>query len=89
LYAISLTDDVKSSLDLDDSAVGVYVGSVLDKTPADIIGVRRGDIIVGINGTSIRNLAEFYTVLRENTTRELWFEVRRGEAEIETVKFKR
>ncbi|MDR2900750.1 MAG: Do family serine endopeptidase [Treponema sp.] len=89
LYAIALTEDVKSSLDLDDSAVGIYVGSVLDKTPADIIGVRRGDIIVGINGTSINDLAEFYTVLRENTSRELWFELKRGDAEIETVKFKR
>jgi S1-C subfamily serine protease len=89
LYAIALTDDVKNSLDLDDSVVGVYVGSVLDKTPADIIGVRRGDIIVGINGTPIHNLAEFYSVLREETQRELWFEVKRGDAALETVKFKR
>jgi Do/DeqQ family serine protease len=89
LYAIGLTDDVKNSLDLADSAVGVYVGSVLAKTPADIIGVRRGDIIVGVNGTSVNDLAAFYRVLREQTSRELWFEVKRGEATLETVKFKR
>jgi Do/DeqQ family serine protease len=89
LYAVALTDDVKNSLNLDDSVVGVYVGSVLAKTPADIIGVRRGDIIVGINGTPISDLAEFYKVLREKTARELYFEVKRGDATLETVKFKR
>jgi Do/DeqQ family serine protease len=89
LYAIALTDDVRNSLNLDDSVVGVYVGSVLDKTPADIIGVRRGDIITEINGTSVNNLAEFYQVLREETERELWFEVKRDDATLETVKFKR
>jgi S1-C subfamily serine protease len=89
LYVIALTEDVKNSLDLDNSVSGVYVGSVLAKTPADIIGVQRGDIITGINGNPVSNLAAFYQVLREKTSRELWFEVKRGDAELETVKFKR
>ncbi len=89
LQAVALTDNVKNGLGLDASVTGVYVGSILDKTPADIVGVRRGDIIEGINGTPIRDLAGFYRVLREETSRELWFEVKRGEASLETMKFKR
>lgn len=89
VYAIALSDNVKSSLKLDKSVTGVYVGDVLAKTPAAIVGVQRGDIITGINGTAITDLASFYKVLREKTAKELWFEVKRGDATLETVKFKR
>jgi C-terminal processing protease CtpA/Prc len=65
------------------------VAQVISDSPADIIGLKQGDFITGINGESVKNIADFYKLLREKTEKELWFEITRGESSLDTLKFKR
>jgi Do/DeqQ family serine protease len=89
VYVVPLTESVRSSLKLDNNALGLYVAQVVDKSPASVVGLQRGDRIISLNGESVRDLSTFYRLLREKTGRELWFEVVRGDSTLETLKFKR
>jgi serine protease Do len=89
LFIVPLTDAIRDSLNLDRNAQGLYVAQVMPETPAAIIGLQRGDRITGINGETVRDLTAFYKSLREKTDRELWFNFIRGDAALETLKFKR
>jgi Do/DeqQ family serine protease len=89
LLVVPLTDSVRSSLRLDSNAQGLYVSSVIAETPAAIIGLQRGDRITHINDTPVRDLLSFYRVLRENTSRELWFTFIRGETTLDSLRFRR
>jgi S1-C subfamily serine protease len=89
LYAVPLTESVRTSLKLDNNAGGLYVTQVIARSPAAIVGLQRGDRIIGLNGEPVQDLASFYRALREKTVRELWFEVVRGDSTLETMKFKR
>jgi S1-C subfamily serine protease len=89
LYVVPLTDAVRSSLKLDANTQGLYVANVVARSPASIMGLQRGDLITGINGEKVRDLASFYRTLREKGSAELWFELVRGDASLETMKYKR
>lgn len=86
---VSLTDELRTSLNLDKDAKGLYVIQVIDDTPAHVVGLKRGDRITSINDTPITDLASFYRVLREKTDRELWFGLIRGESNLESLKYRR
>jgi Do/DeqQ family serine protease len=89
IVVVSLSDAVRSSLNLDRDAQGLYVANVIAETPAAIIGIQRGDRITAVNDTPVRDLASFYRVLREKTDKELWFTFTRGETTLDSLKFKR
>jgi Do/DeqQ family serine protease len=89
VYAIPLSDTLRESLKLDRNAPGLYVAQVIDKSPASVVGLQRGDRIIAINGETIRDLSAFYRLLREKAGRELWFEVIRGDSTLETLRYKR
>jgi Do/DeqQ family serine protease len=91
VYVLPLTDELKKRLGLDQNVRGtLFVAQVIAGSPADIIGLKDGDRITGVNGETFRDLAGFYRLLREKTDRELWFELIRGDDNrIETQKFKR
>ncbi|MDR1467807.1 MAG: Do family serine endopeptidase [Spirochaetaceae bacterium] len=86
---IPLTDDIREELSVEKSVEGVVAIGVTPKSPADIVGLAGRDVITAVNGEVVRDVAAFYKVLREKTTRELWFEVRRGASTVETLRFKR
>jgi S1-C subfamily serine protease len=86
---VTLTDEMKNSLKLDKNARGLYVAQVIADSPSDIIGLRQGDRVTGINGEDVRDLAAFYRILREKTDKELWFAFIRGDSPLETLKYKR
>lgn len=88
LYVIPLTDEVKDSLKLDKNAQGIYTAQVIDQSPAAIVGIQRGDRILGINGKQVKDIADFYKLLRE-TERELQFSFIRGDSELESLKFRK
>jgi Do/DeqQ family serine protease len=87
--ALPLTDQIRTSFNLDKNAQGLFVAQVFADSPADIIGLKRGDLITGINGERVRDLQNFYQLLRDNTARELWLTFTRGDSSLETLKFKR
>jgi Do/DeqQ family serine protease len=89
VLAIPITDEVRSAFELERNVQGLFAAQVLADSPADVIGLRRGDIITGINGETVRDLQSFYRLLRDNTARELWFNFSRSGSTLETLKFKR
>jgi Do/DeqQ family serine protease len=89
LYVVPLTDELRDNLKLDKNAKGLYVGQVIDTSPADIVGLRPGDRITAINGEEVKDLAAYFKLLREKTDRELWFGFIRGDSTLETLKFKK
>ncbi|MDR1389391.1 MAG: Do family serine endopeptidase [Treponema sp.] len=89
LIAIPLSDDIRTSLKLPGNVEGLYVGQVIAKSPAAVVGLLRQDIITQVNGERIRDLPSFYKSLRDKASKELWFDVRRGEASLETPRYKR
>ena len=89
VIVIPLNDQIRQSLRLDNNAKGLLVEELISGTPADVVGLRRGDRIISVNGETVNDLAAFYKVLREKTAAELWFGIIRGESTLETLKFKR
>ncbi|GMO48462.1 MAG: Do family serine endopeptidase [Termitinemataceae bacterium] len=89
LFAMPIDDEIRKDLKLKDSAKGLIIVQVYDKTPASIIGLQRHDVIVSINDENVSDLVSFYRVIREKATKELYFKVKRGDSELETMKFKR
>jgi Do/DeqQ family serine protease len=89
VYAVPLNDAQRNSLKLEQNVQGVYVAQVYTESPADIIGLKRGDVITGINGQPVKDLAAFFLVLRDKTNQELWFNIIRGSSNMETMRFKR
>jgi S1-C subfamily serine protease len=89
LVVVTLTDDVRSSLNLDKDAQGLYVAQVIAESPAAIVGLQRGDRITAINDTQVKDLQSFYRVLREKADRELWFSFIRGTSNLDSLKYRR
>ncbi|MCL2127269.1 MAG: Do family serine endopeptidase [Treponema sp.] len=89
LQLVPLTDEFRESLKLDKDAKGLLVAQVLTDTPADIIGLKQGDLINSLNGENIRDLPSYYRLLREKTSVELWFGFTRSGSALESLKFKR
>jgi len=86
---IPLDDQIRQTLNLDANARGLIAGQVIAQSPAEVVGVRQGDRIISVNGETVNDLASFYKVLREKTSNELWFGIIRGDATLESVRFKR
>jgi Do/DeqQ family serine protease len=84
-----INDTIRNAFNMDKTVQGLAVIQIIDKSPASVVGLQRGDRITGINGEKVNDLAAFYRVLREKTGRELWFEVIRGDNTLETLKYKR
>ena len=89
VMVFSLTDEMRTSLNLAKDAQGLYVAQVIAETPAAIVGLQRGDRITSINDTPVKDLASFYKVLREKTDKELWFSFIRGDSTLDSLKFRR
>jgi Do/DeqQ family serine protease len=86
---LDISEELRSSLNLEADAQGLYVIQVIPETPAAIVGLQRGDRITAINDHPVKDLAEFYRVLREKTERELWFSFIRSENNLDSLKFRR
>jgi Do/DeqQ family serine protease len=84
-----INDAIRSAFNFGKDVQGLVVAQLVDKSPASVVGLQRGDRITGVNGEKVNDLAAFYRVLREKTSKELWFEVIRGDNTLETLKYKR
>ena len=86
---IPLNDQIRENLNLDKNAKGLYAAQIVQGGPADIVGLKQGDRITAVNGENVNDIAAFFKVLREKTDNELWFGIIRGEASLESLRFKR
>jgi Do/DeqQ family serine protease len=89
MHLVPLTDELKTSLDLASDARGLYVAQVIADSPADVVGLRQGDLINSVNGEEVRDLRAYYRALRERTSRELYFGFTRSGSSLESLKFRR
>jgi len=89
LLVMPLTDDLRESLGLDKDAKGLCVVRVESNSPADIIGMRQGDLVTALNGENVRDLRAFYRLLREKTTSDFWLGFTRSGSSLESLKFKK
>jgi len=83
----AVTEDVASSLGLEE-AKGALVSKVTAESPADVAGVRRGDLIVGVDGqqvSSVRTLPRLVAAVKPGKTAELTL-LRKGEERTVSVK---
>jgi len=89
LMVAALTDEMRSSLNLDRNAQGLYVSQVVAESPAAIIGLQRGDRITAVNDTQVKDLPSFYKTIREKGDKELWFSFTRGTSNLDSLKYRR
>jgi S1-C subfamily serine protease len=89
IHLLPLTDEVIKELELHRNARGLCVVQVIDGSPADIVGLRQGDLLYSINGEDFKDLSSYYKLLREKTSKELWFGFTRSGSDLESLKFKR
>jgi S1-C subfamily serine protease len=82
-----LTDALREELKLNRNTSGVYVPGFIAESPAALIGIQKGDIIIAVNGELVSDLAAFYKELREKSDRELWFTYIRGNSTQNSLKF--
>jgi len=90
VVVMPITDEIRQGLQLDVNTRGLVVAAQVNAgSPADIVGLKQGDIITSINGAAVNDIASFYRVLRERTASEIWFGIRRGDATLESLRYKR
>ncbi len=83
--ASDIDDDLRERHALAADRTGVVVISVVTGSDADSAGIRAGDVVEAVNGTSVASLAEFYRRVGAADS-EIVFTIRRGAARI-TVGF--
>jgi S1-C subfamily serine protease len=86
---LPLTENVRGQLGLDAAARGLHVAQVIQGSPADIVGLRSGDLITSVNGVAVADLAAYFRTMRERTSAELRFGFTRGGAQLESLTFRR
>jgi len=72
-----ITDDVRSQLNLGSSDAGLVIGAVDQGGPADVAGLKSGDLITKVGGKEVRNLGDFYKALNNPGSREILFAIQR------------
>jgi S1-C subfamily serine protease len=86
--AAPLTDETREQLKIDDKRVeGVVVTNVEEKSPAASLRLQNGDVITAVNGTTVKNLAEFYNELA-NAKKSVNFDIYSNGGTITTGTYK-
>ena len=77
-----LGPQLKQALGLPKRLQGALVSRVRPDGPARVSGLERGDVVLELEGSSIRSARSFYEILERTTTgQEVELRVRRGESE--------
>ena len=81
-------DETREQLKIDDKRVeGVVVTNVEEKSPAASLRLQNGDVITAVNGTTVKNLAEFYNELA-NAKKSVNFDIYSNGGTITTGTYK-
>jgi Do/DeqQ family serine protease len=89
VYVHPIDEELRAQMKLDKNVNGLMVVRVIEQSPAAVINLQRGDIITEINDTPVKDIAAFYKVLREKAQKEFWADIKRGDSELETMRYKR
>jgi serine protease Do len=77
-----VNDALRQQFDLDPQAGALIIGSVDEGSPADIAGLKRGDLIRSVNGQEVNSLLEFYQNFNDSKSREILFSINRQDTEL-------
>lgn len=83
-----LTDDLRTSLELDDDVAGVVISGVTSKSPAAALRLQVGDVITAVNDQKVEDIKEFYENLDFTGKKEIWFDVYSDGHTISTGRYK-
>lgn len=84
-----IDDDLRKRFDIDKNQKGVLVTNVMAKSPAAVMGLMSGDIIVKVNDTKVSTLSEFYAGMAAVKSGDIWFTVIREGHELSTIRYRR
>ena len=82
LTPVKITDDIRKQLNIPVGTGKIIIGNVLQSGPADIAGIRAGDIITKINNERINSVLDFYTALNNPRERKVMFNIVRNGNEL-------
>jgi serine protease Do len=83
MIVAKLTDELRSAAKVATGVDGLLVGAVTDPaTPAAKAGFQAGDVIVTVNGKSVKNVMDYYRALNDASKRSVSFAVNRAGKEI-------
>ena len=83
-----LTDEIIKQLELKKGQTGVLVTSLQAKSPAAVMSLQPGDLIIKVNGKDVKDVLGFYDELL-NAKGEIWFDFIREGHNLVTPKIKR
>jgi len=89
VYVHPADDDIRGLFKLKPGDSGLVAIRIIDKSPAALINLQRGDLISEVNGVPVKTMADFYKVLREKAKKELYFGIKRNGSQLETMMYKR
>ena len=80
MSVLPISDEVKGALDLPRGTEGLFVSDVKTAAAPQSAGIRRGDIVLSVNGDRTKNLLDFYRIVNDTEGRVFDVEIfRRGE----------
>jgi serine protease Do len=83
MIVIDITDDIRKEAGIAAGVNGVVVGDTNNRdTPASIAGFKPGDVIVDINGKSVRNMMDYFKALNDKSKKDVLFKLNRAGTEI-------
>ncbi len=74
---LKITDDVREQLNLGSSDAGLVIGAVDQSGPADVAGLKSGDLVTKVGGREVRDLGDFYKALNNPGAKEILFAIQR------------
>jgi len=88
LILLPLNDTWKAQLQLTAAQKGVLVRDTVDTSSAGVAGVRRGDVVLSVNGTAVSTVQDFYRLLNQAAGKEVALRLLRQGREV-TVTFQK
>ncbi len=78
IFPVHLTDRVRAEFNVADNQRGVLVARVNESSAASSAGLRTADVITHINGSAVRDAADFYRVIGAGESGRYTFRIVRG-----------
>jgi len=83
MTVVNINDQIRQEAGIPGNIRGVVVASLVSQdTPAAVAGLRPGDVITAVNGTSVRNMMDFYRALNEGSGKSATFQIVREGTEV-------
>lgn len=67
VYLQELTPDLKESLDLNESVVGILISGVVEDSPAEEAGLEDGDVIISFDGKKVYSVSKLTRLVRKTS----------------------